>query len=110
MNDTKHNVSPASSGLPVMDADAIRRALQRIAHEIVERNSDLDSVVLAGIPSRGVEIARRLAEFIRSSEKIHIETGIVDVAMHRRHSHRIAGSARIETAFASRAPDHRDRG
>ena len=66
-----------------MDAAAIQRALRRVAHEIVERNPDLGSLVLAGIPSRGVEIARRLAEFIRASEKIEIETGIVDVAMHR---------------------------
>src|SRR5437899_950033 len=78
MNDTKQ-----IAGVPIMDAEAIRRALRRIAHEIVERNSVLKSVVLAGIPSRGVEIARRIAEFIRASEKIDIETGIVDVAMHR---------------------------
>ena len=53
--------SPAPATLPVMDARAINRALRRIAHEIIERNPDLASVVLAGIPSRGVEIARRLA-------------------------------------------------
>ncbi len=66
-----------------MDAEAIRRALRRIAHEVVERNPDLKSVVLAGIPSRGVEIARRIAEFIRASENVDVDTGIVDVAMHR---------------------------
>jgi pyrimidine operon attenuation protein / uracil phosphoribosyltransferase len=71
------------SSVPIMDADAIRRALRRVAHEIVERDPDLKSVVLAGIPSRGVEIARRIAEFIRASEKIEIDTWIVDVAMHR---------------------------
>jgi pyrimidine operon attenuation protein / uracil phosphoribosyltransferase len=78
MNETKQDL-----GVPIMDADAVRRALRRIAHEIAERNADLKSVVLAGIPSRGVEIARRLAEFIRATEKIDIDTGIVDVAMHR---------------------------
>ena len=78
MNETKQDL-----GVPIMDADAVRRALRRIAHEIAERNADLNSVVLAGIPSRGVEIARRLAEFIRATEKIDIDTGIVDVAMHR---------------------------
>jgi len=72
-----------SAAVPILDAAAIQRALRRVAHEIVERNPDLGSLVLAGIPSRGVEIARRLAEFIRASEKIEIETGIVDVAMHR---------------------------
>jgi pyrimidine operon attenuation protein/uracil phosphoribosyltransferase len=66
-----------------MDAAAIRRALQRIAHEIIERNPQLAHVVLAGIPSRGVEIAQRIAVFIHQIRKIKIETGIIDVAMHR---------------------------
>ena len=66
-----------------MDAAAIERALRRIAHEIIERNPDLSSLVLAGIPSRGVEIAQRIAEFIRVIEKIDVATGVIDVAMHR---------------------------
>src|SRR5437870_10426468 len=78
MKDTEQN-----PGVPIMDAEAIRRALRRIAHEIIEQNADLRSVVLAGIPLRGVEIARRLAEFIREVAKIDIETGAIDVAMHR---------------------------
>src|SRR5215813_1673508 len=72
-----------TSGVPIMDAEAIRRALRRIAHEIIEQNADLKSVVLAGIPLRGVEISRRLSEFIREVTKIDIETGTIDVAMHR---------------------------
>src|SRR5207237_2830308 len=84
MNDKKHIASPArTSGVPIMDAGAIRRALRRIAHEIIEQNADLKSVVLAGIPLRGVEVTHRLAEFIRDVAKIDIETGIIDVAMHR---------------------------
>jgi pyrimidine operon attenuation protein/uracil phosphoribosyltransferase len=66
-----------------MDAEAIRRALRRVAHEIIERNPELAAVILAGIPLRGVEIARRIAEFIRAIEKIDIDTGVIDVAMHR---------------------------
>jgi pyrimidine operon attenuation protein/uracil phosphoribosyltransferase len=66
-----------------MDAEAIRRALQRIAHEIIERNPRLADVVLAGIPSRGVEIAQRIAAFIYEFQKIRVETGVIDVAMHR---------------------------
>src|SRR5438477_1425066 len=73
----------SSAAVPIMDAEAIRRALQRIAHEIIEGNPQLSKVVLAGIPSRGVEIARRIAGFIRTIEKIDIETGVIDVAMHR---------------------------
>jgi pyrimidine operon attenuation protein/uracil phosphoribosyltransferase len=79
----KKQKQDSSAAVPIMDADAIRRALQRIAHEIIERNPQLAKVVLAGIPSRGVEIARRLADTIHGIEKIDIETGIIDVAMHR---------------------------
>lgn len=75
--------SALPSGVPVMDAEAIRRALRRIAHEIIERNPDLASVVLVGIPSRGVEIARRIAAFVEEFEKKLIETGVIDVSMHR---------------------------
>jgi pyrimidine operon attenuation protein / uracil phosphoribosyltransferase len=74
---------PSTTDAVVLDAAAIQKALRRVAHEIIERNPDLKSVVLAGIPSRGVEIARRLAEIVRAIEKIDIETGVVDVAMHR---------------------------
>ncbi|MEP6937221.1 MAG: bifunctional pyr operon transcriptional regulator/uracil phosphoribosyltransferase PyrR [Chthoniobacterales bacterium] len=77
---------PTSSGAPpasVMDAEAVRRALRRLAHEIIERNRDLASVVLAGIPSRGIEIARRLAAYICEIEQVQIETGAIDVSMHR---------------------------
>jgi len=84
-----------------MDAAAIQRALRRVAHEIVERNPDLRSVVLAGIPSRGVEITRRIAEFIRASEKIEIETGIVDVAMHRDD---VGARAELPVVRASKLP------
>jgi pyrimidine operon attenuation protein/uracil phosphoribosyltransferase len=80
MKQTQQN-SPAA--VPVMDAEAIRRALGRIAHEIIERNPRLEKVVLAGIPSRGVEIARRIASFIHEIEKVEVETGVIDVAMHR---------------------------
>jgi pyrimidine operon attenuation protein/uracil phosphoribosyltransferase len=79
----KQRKQNSSAAVPIMDAEAIRRALQRIAHEIIERNPQLEKVVLAGIPSRGVEIAKRIAEFIRGIEKIDIDTGIIDVAMHR---------------------------
>src|SRR5436309_7961808 len=80
MKQTKQNPQAA---VPIMDAEAIRRALRRIAHEIIERNPQLEKVVLAGIPSRGVEIARRIASFVHQIEKIDIETGVIDVAMHR---------------------------
>ena len=80
MNQAKQN---SSAAVPIMDAEAIRRAIRRIAHEIIERNPQLAKVVLVGIPSRGVEIAERIAALIHEIEEIDIETGTIDVAMHR---------------------------
>ena len=80
MNQAKQN---SSAAVPIMDAEAIRRAIRRIAHEIIERNPQLAKVVLVGIPSRGVEIAERIAALIHEIEEIDIETGAIDVAMHR---------------------------
>jgi pyrimidine operon attenuation protein/uracil phosphoribosyltransferase len=79
------NISPTAPrhDVLIMDSEAIARALRRIAHEIVERNPDLAALVLAGIPSRGVEIARRIAEFIRLIAGESVDTGVIDVSMHR---------------------------
>src|SRR5438093_1888574 len=81
MKQTKQKTSGAA--IPIMDAEAIRGALRRVAHEIIERNPQLTHVVLAGIPSRGVELAQRVAAFIHEIEKVNVETGVIDVAMHR---------------------------
>ena len=66
-----------------MDGEAIARALDRIAQEILERNAAPAKLALIGIPSRGVELARRLAEIIGAIEGRRPELGTVDVAMHR---------------------------
>ena len=71
------------AGVPILDAEAIRCAIRRIAHEIMEGNPKLDSIVLAGIPSRGVEIARRIAAVIGEIGNADVDSGVIDVAMHR---------------------------
>lgn len=68
---------------PAMDAEAIRKAVRRIAHEIIERNSEISRLVIAGIPTRGVELARRIVGYIQEIEGVAPEMGIVDVSMHR---------------------------
>src|SRR5438874_12600604 len=97
----KNGKQNSSVGVLVMDAEAIRRALRRIAHEIIERNPWLPEIVLAGIPSRGVEIARRIADLIRAIEKIDIETGAIDVAMHRDD---VGTRAELPMVHASKLP------
>jgi len=75
--------SGAGEGVLVMDADAIRKAIRRIAHEIVEQNHDLKRLVIAGIPTRGKTVARRIAAHITEIEGIAPALGVVDVSMHR---------------------------
>ncbi len=70
---------PSAKAVLVLDAQAIERALRRISHEIIERNPALDKVVIVGIPSRGVEIARRIVDYIEQIEKIRPEFGVIDV-------------------------------
>jgi pyrimidine operon attenuation protein/uracil phosphoribosyltransferase len=72
-----------SNSILIMDGEAIMRALRRIAHEILEHNPDPDRFSLVGIPSRGVELARRLAELIVTIEGKKPQLGAIDVSMHR---------------------------
>jgi pyrimidine operon attenuation protein/uracil phosphoribosyltransferase len=66
-----------------MDADRMSRALTRIAHEILERNRGLDEVALVGIRTRGVPIARRLAQLLREINGDHVPTGSLDITLYR---------------------------
>jgi len=70
-------------GLGVLDADEIRRALTRIAHEILERTHGGGEIILLGIPTRGVPLARRLAARIDEFEGLEVPCGSLDVTMHR---------------------------
>jgi len=67
----------------VMDADQVRRAIRRMAHEIVERNGGLDEVVIIGLQTGGVEPAIHLVEALESIEGVRAPLGTVDVAFHR---------------------------
>lgn len=68
----------------VLSADDVRRALTRIAHEIVERNHGLDGVVLVGLQRGGVWIAEALAELLRGIDPAAaVPVGTLDVSFHR---------------------------
>src|SRR3954452_13461630 len=67
----------------VFDAADLRRALTRIAHEIVERNHGADRVVLVGMYTRGVALARRIADAIASFESVKVPLGTLDVSFYR---------------------------
>ena len=67
----------------IMDADGIRRALIRIAHEITEKNKGVENVALVGIRTRGVPLAARIAEEIQRIENVKVPTGSLDITLYR---------------------------
>ena len=67
----------------IMDDLAIQRSLKRITHEIIEHNKGADNIILVGIRSRGVYLARRLAALIRSFEQVEIPVYALDVSFWR---------------------------
>jgi len=67
----------------IMDQEAIRRAVLRMAHEILERNKGVDNLALIGIRTRGVILSERLVQAIKEIEKVDIPTGILDITLYR---------------------------
>ena len=72
-----------TNGNKVMDADEIRRALTRIAHEIIEKNKGAEDLALIGIQSRGVPLARRLSAQMEQIEGSSVPVGSLNVALYR---------------------------
>jgi pyrimidine operon attenuation protein / uracil phosphoribosyltransferase len=73
----------APGGKTVLEATEIRRALTRIAHEILERSGGAEDVILLGIPTRGVPLAHRLADWIAQAEQRTVGAGSLDITMYR---------------------------
>jgi pyrimidine operon attenuation protein / uracil phosphoribosyltransferase len=67
----------------VMDAVRIGRSLARIAHEILERNRTVEELALVGIRTRGVPLARRIAQSVREINQHEIPTGALDITLYR---------------------------
>src|SRR5688572_16612896 len=67
----------------VMDADRIGRTLTRIAHEIVERNRGVEDLALVGVRTRGVHLARRLAQSLKEITGHDVPTGALDITLYR---------------------------
>jgi pyrimidine operon attenuation protein/uracil phosphoribosyltransferase len=71
------------TGLRLLDAEDVRRALARIAHEIIERNKGAERVALVGIANRGDDLARRLAQQIVEIEGAKVPVGTLDITFYR---------------------------
>ncbi|MFL5954600.1 MAG: bifunctional pyr operon transcriptional regulator/uracil phosphoribosyltransferase PyrR [Gaiellaceae bacterium] len=75
----------------LLDEESIRRTLSRIAHEIIERNEELDTVALVGIHTRGVPIAQRLRRLVEERSGEELAIGQLDITFHRDDVHVRAG-------------------
>ncbi|MBO3361864.1 bifunctional pyr operon transcriptional regulator/uracil phosphoribosyltransferase PyrR [Clostridium perfringens] len=67
----------------LLDENAIRRALTRLSHEIIEKNKGVEDIVLVGIKRRGYPLAERLSEFIEKFEGVKIPIASVDITLYR---------------------------
>ena len=88
MAERERRITPPYGGVfvarkRVMDADAVRRAVTRIAHEISERNAGLDDVVLVGLQTGGVPLSLALGEALETIDSVEVPVGTLDVAFYR---------------------------
>jgi len=84
----------------ILEAEDIRRALTRIAHEIVERNGGTENLVLVGVRSRGVPLARRLASLIEQTEGVSVPVGSLDITFYRDDLTRLAHAPIVKKSQA----------
>jgi pyrimidine operon attenuation protein / uracil phosphoribosyltransferase len=77
------SLSAPAAGKLLLDADGIARTLSRIAHELIERNPELDRVALVGIHTRGVPLAHRLRRLIDERAGVEVDVGAVDITFYR---------------------------
>ena len=71
----------------ILDEKKIERALARIAHEILERNPDVNSLAIVGILTRGAHLARRIALLIKQLEGVAVPVGFMDISLYRDDVH-----------------------
>lgn len=71
----------------ILDEKKIKRALTRVAHEILEQNNDAESLVIIGILTRGAFLARRVAKIIEELEGVVVPVGLMDISLYRDDVH-----------------------
>ncbi|MEJ6607191.1 MAG: bifunctional pyr operon transcriptional regulator/uracil phosphoribosyltransferase PyrR [Candidatus Planktophila sp.] len=91
-----------------LSAPDIARALTRISHEILERNSGSANITLLGIPTRGAHLALRLAALIEGIEKVPIQVGTLDITLHRDDLRTLAPRALMPNLIPALGVEGRD--
>jgi pyrimidine operon attenuation protein/uracil phosphoribosyltransferase len=91
----------------ILDGDDLRRALVRIAHEIVESHGGTDGLVLVGLRTRGVPLAERMANLIEEHENVRLPVGSLDITFYRDDLTRLAHAPIVKRSELG--PDVNDR-
>lgn len=93
----------ADTAIEVLNDEEIARALARISHQILESNRGADNLVVLGIRTRGVPLARRIVDQLNAIEATQVPTGELDITMYRddlrHHPTRQVGKTRIPTGL-----------
>jgi pyrimidine operon attenuation protein/uracil phosphoribosyltransferase len=89
------NVHPHPKPMQALDASAVARCVKRIAHEILERNSAADDVMLIGVLRRGARLAERLARAMAESGKRAVAVGSLDISLYRDDGRGAPGDPRL---------------
>src|SRR4051812_14527011 len=85
-------------GITILDKDGMRRALTRIAHEILERNGGTEGLLLMGVRTRGLPLAMRIADLIRQFEGAEVPVYQLDVTPYRDdRDHEPGARSQVET-------------
>ena len=90
---------PGASQKQLLSADDIRRAIARLAHEVVERNEGVESLVLVGLRTRGIPLARRVQQRILEFEQVELPLGELDVTLYRDDVHHRAPRTLSQTSI-----------
>jgi pyrimidine operon attenuation protein/uracil phosphoribosyltransferase len=80
---TGEDVEHVREKAEIVDGEGVRRAITRLAHEIIEKNGGAKDVVLAGIRRRGVPLAQRIAAMIKEFEGLDVPVGALDITLYR---------------------------
>ena len=109
MADRERRMTPPFGGVfvasvRVMSQDDMTRAIRRMAHEIIEKNQGLEDIVVVGLQTGGIEVAENIVSALEEIEGRKIESGCLDVALHRDD----IGLRPVVPEAATNLPDHID--
>jgi pyrimidine operon attenuation protein/uracil phosphoribosyltransferase len=97
-NEKEVDMMPVVAKKQILDSNGFGRTLTRIAHEILEKNSEPENICLVGIKTRGIPIAKRLASKIKEIEGLDVLTGDLDISLYRDDLTKLDNDPQLQSA------------